>query len=31
LVVTFDDFNRVVDLDRHYRLEATYVAPDEEE
>jgi 2-methylisocitrate lyase-like PEP mutase family enzyme len=25
LVVTFDDFNRVVDLDRHYRLEATYV------
>jgi 2-methylisocitrate lyase-like PEP mutase family enzyme len=31
LVVTFDHFNRVVDLDRHYRLEATYVAPDEEE
>src|SRR5205085_1269500 len=31
LVVTFDDFNRVVDLDRHYRLEATYVAPDGEE
>src|SRR5438309_10730159 len=31
LVVTFDDFNRVVDLDRHYRLEATYVAADEEE
>src|SRR3954452_15232791 len=28
LVVTFDDFNRVVDLDRHYRLEATYVEPD---
>ena len=25
LVVTFDDFNRVVDLDRHYRLEAQYV------
>ena len=25
LVVTFDDFNRVVDLDRHYRLEAEYV------
>jgi len=25
LVFTFDDFNRVVDLDRHYRLEATYV------
>jgi 2-methylisocitrate lyase-like PEP mutase family enzyme len=25
LVVTFDDFNRVVDLDRHYQLEATYV------
>src|SRR5437588_10325469 len=31
LVVIFDDFNRVVDLDHHYRLEATYVAPDEEE
>src|SRR5436305_8495275 len=27
LVVTFDDFNRVVDLDRHYGLEATYVEP----
>ena len=25
LVVTFDDFNRVVDLDRHYGMEATYV------
>jgi methylisocitrate lyase len=25
MVVTFDDFNRVVDLDRHYRLEAQYV------
>jgi methylisocitrate lyase len=25
LVVTFDDFNRVVDLDRHYRLEGQYV------
>ncbi|MBV8162586.1 MAG: isocitrate lyase/PEP mutase family protein [Acidimicrobiia bacterium] len=25
LVVTFDDFNRVVDLDRHYGLEARYV------
>jgi len=25
LVQTFDDFNRVVDLDRHYRLDATYV------
>src|SRR5438270_5499673 len=25
LVVTFDDFNRVVDLDRHYGLEGTYV------
>jgi len=31
LVVTFDDFNRVVDLDRHYRLEATYVEGDGEE
>jgi methylisocitrate lyase len=31
LVVTFDDFNRVVDLDRHYGLEATYVEPDGEE
>ena len=31
LVVTFDDFNRVVDLDRHYGLEAQYVEPDEEE
>src|SRR3954452_21544721 len=28
LVFTFDDFNRVVDLDRHYRLEATYVEPE---
>jgi 2-methylisocitrate lyase-like PEP mutase family enzyme len=27
LVVTFDDFNRVVDLDRHYGLEARYVEP----
>jgi 2-methylisocitrate lyase-like PEP mutase family enzyme len=26
LVVTFDDFNRVVDLDRHYGLEGTYVS-----
>jgi len=25
LVVTFDDFGRIVDLDRHYGLEATYV------
>jgi 2-methylisocitrate lyase-like PEP mutase family enzyme len=25
LVVTFDDFNRVVDLDRHYGLETAYV------
>ena len=25
LVVTFDDFNRVVDLDRHYGLESQYV------
>jgi hypothetical protein len=25
LVVTFDDFNRVVDLDRHYGLESRYV------
>ena len=25
LVVTFDDFNRVVDLDHHYGLEARYV------
>jgi methylisocitrate lyase len=31
LVVTFDDFNRVVELDRHYRLEERYVAPDQEE
>src|SRR3954452_478865 len=31
LVVTFDDFNRVVDLDRHYGLEATYVTTDGEE
>jgi methylisocitrate lyase len=31
LVVTFDDFNRVVDLDRHYGLEASYVQPDGEE
>jgi methylisocitrate lyase len=28
MVVTFDDFNRVVDLDRHYRLEAQYVEED---
>ena len=28
LVTTFDDFGRVVDLERHYRLEAEY-APDE--
>jgi len=25
MVHTFDDFNRVVDLDRHYRLESDYV------
>jgi methylisocitrate lyase len=31
LVVTFDEFNRVVDLDRHYGLEATYVTTDREE
>jgi methylisocitrate lyase len=31
LVVTFDDFNRIVDLDRHYRLEAGYVDPDTQE
>ena len=24
LVTAFDEFNRVVDLDRHYRLEARY-------
>ena len=28
LVSTFDDFNRVVDLDGHYRLEARYRAPE---
>ena len=28
LVTTFDDFNRVVDLDGHYRLEARYQAPE---
>src|SRR3954469_5079751 len=28
MVNTFDDFNRVVDLDRHYRLESTYVEGD---
>ena len=28
LVVTFDDFGRIVDLDRHYGLEATYVEGD---
>jgi methylisocitrate lyase len=28
LVVTFDDFGRIVDLDRHYGLEATYVDPE---
>jgi len=28
LVSTFDDFNRVVDLDGHYRLEARYQAPE---
>jgi hypothetical protein len=28
LLTTFDDFNRVVDLDGHYRLEARYQAPD---
>jgi len=31
LVVTFDEFNRVVDLDRHYGIEATYVTSDGEE
>ena len=31
LVVTFDEFNRVVDLDRHYGLEATYVTAEGEE
>jgi 2-methylisocitrate lyase-like PEP mutase family enzyme len=31
LLVSFDDFGRVVDLDRHYGLEATYVEPDGEE
>ncbi len=30
LVVSFDDFNRVVDLDRHYGLEAKYVAEEKE-
>ncbi|MEA2827655.1 MAG: hypothetical protein QOG43_2094 [Actinomycetota bacterium] len=28
LLTTFDDFNRVVRLDDHYRLEARYQAPD---
>ena len=28
LVTTFDEFNRVVDLDGHYRLEARYQAPE---
>jgi 2-methylisocitrate lyase-like PEP mutase family enzyme len=28
LVTSFDEFNRVVDLDGHYRLEARYQAPD---
>ena len=28
LLTTFDDFNRVVDLDGHYRLEARYQAPE---
>ena len=28
MVHTFDDFNRVVDLDRHYRLESEYVEDD---
>ena len=28
LVYTFDDFNRVVDLDRHYGLESRYVEDD---
>jgi len=27
LVTTFDEFNRVVDLDEHYRLEARYADP----
>src|SRR4051794_40005527 len=31
LVVTFDDFNRVVDLDRHYGLESTYVSGEGED
>ncbi|MBV8982721.1 MAG: isocitrate lyase/PEP mutase family protein [Acidimicrobiia bacterium] len=29
LVVTFDEFNRVVELDRHYGLEAEYVVQEE--
>lgn len=28
LVTGFEDFNRIVDLDRHYRLEARYQAPE---
>jgi 2-methylisocitrate lyase-like PEP mutase family enzyme len=28
LLTTFDDFNRVVRLDDHYRMEARYQAPD---
>jgi 2-methylisocitrate lyase-like PEP mutase family enzyme len=28
LLTTFDDFNRVVDLEGHYRLEARYQAPE---
>ena len=28
LVVTFDDFNRVIDLDRHYELEQRYAGDD---
>jgi len=34
LLVSFDDFGRLVDLERHYRLESEYVEsnpPDQEE
>jgi methylisocitrate lyase len=30
LVLTFDDFNRIVELDRHYGLEATYSEHEQE-
>ena len=30
LLTSFDEFNRVVDLDEHYRLEARYAAPETE-